>query len=141
MTKCSNQSPVESDKMFHHQKMIVTKTFANKHLSSFFQVRFVTIFCVLIMLCMLSINTGQCRPDVRHRRLHRHSTTTQAPEEEDTIDPEAEHQILPCFSDPNIMNLCQRCAKESKSKIVFPLCCSNIDKVKDWCEAYIYFGQ
>lgn len=91
---------------------------------------------------MLSINTGQCRPEKRHRHVHKHlrTTTTPAPEE-DTIDPESERQIQACFDDPKTMDLCQRCAKESKSKIVFPLCCSNIDKVKDWCEEYIYFGQ
>lgn len=91
---------------------------------------------------MLSINTGQCRPEKHHVRGHRrlHTTTTTPAPEEDTIDPESERRIQPCFDNPTTMDLCQRCAKESKSKIVFPLCCSNEDKVKDWCEEYIYFG-
>lgn len=87
---------------------------------------------------MLSINTGQCRPEKRRHKLP-HTTTTPIPEV-DTIDPESVRQIQPCFDNPDTMDLCQRCAKESKSTIVFPLCCSNIDNVKDWCKEYIYFG-
>lgn len=93
---------------------------------------------------MLSINTGQCRPEKHRHHVHKHphttTTTTPAPEE-DTIDPESEKQIQPCFDNPDIMDLCQRCAKESKSTIVFPLCCSNMDKVQDFCKEYIYFGS
>ncbi|KAJ6645276.1 hypothetical protein Bhyg_00480, partial [Pseudolycoriella hygida] len=109
-------------------------------ISNIFKVRYVTIFCIIILLCILSINTGQCRPERRHRHGHRRvRTTTPAPEEE-TIDPESEKLIQPCFDDPTTMDLCQRCAKESKSKTVFPLCCSNVERVKEWCKEYIYFG-
>lgn len=90
---------------------------------------------------MLSINTGQCRPERRYRHGHKRLHTTTPAPEEDTIDPESERRIQPCFDDPATMDLCQRCAKESKSNIVFPLCCSNVDNVKKWCGEYIYFGM
>jgi len=38
------------------------------------------------------------------------------------------------------MELCQRCAKATKSSIVFPMCCANDDGVKNWCEEYVYYG-
>ena len=50
-------------------------------------------------------------------------------------------QIEPCYKSEQQMDLCQRCAKESKSEIVFPMCCSNIDRVANWCHDYIYFGE
>ncbi|KAG4070098.1 hypothetical protein HA402_013341 [Bradysia odoriphaga] len=114
----------------------------NSIISNILKVKFVTIFCIFILLCMLSINTCQCRPERRHRHGHRHlhTTTTTTPETEE-INPESESQIRKCFDDPTTMDLCQRCAKETKSRTVFPMCCSNKEGVKDWCEAYIYFGQ
>lgn len=36
---------------------------------------------------------------------------------------------------------CQRCAKLTKSRIVYPMCCYNDEDVHTWCENYIGYGQ
>lgn len=118
-----------------------------------------TIFSTVILICLLSINTGQCRPSsssssysphhyssstpssiqsstIRHHN-NRHKHATEGPDE---LDVETIQQLRPCFDNEETMELCQRCAKESKAKNVFPLCCSNVDGVKNWCEEYIYYG-
>lgn len=38
------------------------------------------------------------------------------------------------------MELCQRCAKATKTKLAFPMCCSNEDNVTNWCKEYVYYG-
>ena len=83
---------------------------------------------------MLSINTGQCKPAEKQRHRARHRPT------EIVLDSETVERIRPCFADNDTMELCQRCAKESKATNVFPLCCSNVDAVQNWCTEYIYFG-
>lgn len=49
-------------------------------------------------------------------------------------------KIQKCDKDMDTMELCMRCAKVTKSEIVYPLCCANEDSVKTWCHDYIYFG-
>nr|CAD7266179.1 unnamed protein product [Timema shepardi] len=39
-----------------------------------------------------------------------------------------------------IDTLCQRCAKSTKSSLVYPMCCQNTEEVMDWCKEYISFG-
>ncbi|CAG2063079.1 unnamed protein product [Timema podura] len=39
-----------------------------------------------------------------------------------------------------IDTLCQRCAKSTKSSLVYPMCCQNKEEVMDWCKRYISFG-
>ncbi|XP_043281455.1 uncharacterized protein [Venturia canescens] len=37
-------------------------------------------------------------------------------------------------------NLCQQCAKHTKSDDVYPWCCANHEGVRDWCGHYLHFG-
>ena len=50
-------------------------------------------------------------------------------------------KVKQCEADPNKLELCMRCAKETKSNIVYPLCCVNEDGVEDWCKEYVYYGR
>lgn len=49
-------------------------------------------------------------------------------------------KIQKCEKDIETMELCMRCAKVTQSEIVYPMCCDNEEKVKDWCRQYIYYG-
>ena len=57
------------------------------------------------------------------------------------ISDETIQKIKKCEADNTKMELCMRCAKETKSEIVYPLCCANEDGVQDWCQDYVYFGK
>uniref|UniRef100_A0A6M2DUK1 Putative secreted protein n=1 Tax=Xenopsylla cheopis TaxID=163159 RepID=A0A6M2DUK1_XENCH len=46
-----------------------------------------------------------------------------------------------CDSDEEVMELCQRCAKVTKSNTVFPMCCDNHDEALTWCNQYVNFGK
>ncbi|XP_063920456.1 uncharacterized protein LOC135135358 [Zophobas morio] len=43
--------------------------------------------------------------------------------------------------DLKVVEVCQRCAKQTKSPIVYPMCCVNDDDVFNWCERYINYGK
>lgn len=58
----------------------------------------------------------------------------------DYNEPEDE-KVRKCYENEDLMELCQRCAKETKSNIVFPLCCANEDSVTGWCKEYIFYGR
>ena len=45
-----------------------------------------------------------------------------------------------CHSDGDVMTLCQRCAKTTKSHIVYPMCCQNQEEAREWCDRYLNFG-
>ncbi|XP_017054248.1 uncharacterized protein LOC108096846 [Drosophila ficusphila] len=49
-------------------------------------------------------------------------------------------KVQQCEKDSNTMELCMRCAKVTKSDIVYPSCCSNEDGIKDWCREYVFYG-
>ncbi|KAK9876805.1 hypothetical protein WA026_015043 [Henosepilachna vigintioctopunctata] len=40
-----------------------------------------------------------------------------------------------------VLETCQRCAKQTKSPIVYPMCCANDDDAYYWCARFINFGQ
>ncbi|KAM7343200.1 uncharacterized protein ACRADG_010340 isoform 2-T2 [Cochliomyia hominivorax] len=56
------------------------------------------------------------------------------------LDNKTIQQLRQCDMDLETMELCMRCAKVTKSTIVYPLCCANEDKIKDWCHDYVFFG-
>lgn len=82
----------------------------------------------------------------RYTEIIEKSTTTSSPPAaaaaaaSSILTEEIKQQLKPCFQLEDRMELCQRCAKETKAINVFPLCCSNVDNVKEYCENYIYFG-
>ncbi|BFG05522.1 uncharacterized protein DMAD_04239 [Drosophila madeirensis] len=50
-------------------------------------------------------------------------------------------KVQQCEMNGSTMELCMRCAKVTKSEIIYPMCCSNDDGIKDWCHAYVYYGN
>lgn len=36
--------------------------------------------------------------------------------------------------------LCQTCAKLTKSRFAYPMCCENKEDVRRWCSEYVNFG-
>lgn len=50
-------------------------------------------------------------------------------------------KVKQCEVDLEKMELCMRCAKETKSELVYPLCCADEDEVLGWCHDYIFFGK
>lgn len=48
--------------------------------------------------------------------------------------------ITGCHIDSKLQDTCQRCAKITKSNVVYPLCCSNEDDVFVWCQRYLEYG-
>lgn len=62
-------------------------------------------------------------------------------DQDDDYDDEVDYErVKRCLEDEDVNELCQRCSKVTKSSIVFPMCCSNEDQTRDWCEAYVYYG-
>ncbi|XP_005176872.1 uncharacterized protein LOC101901173 [Musca domestica] len=55
------------------------------------------------------------------------------------LDEETKEQVRQCEEDQTAMELCMRCAKITKSTTVYPLCCGNVEGVKEWCYAYVYY--
>ncbi|XP_030759896.1 uncharacterized protein LOC115885207 [Sitophilus oryzae] len=47
----------------------------------------------------------------------------------------------PCNKDDIQIEICQRCAKATKSPLVYPMCCNDEDNVYSWCNKYIFFGS
>ena len=92
---------------------------------------------IFVALCLL-LNLSLARP------------TETATYDEDDVDPSEYYgnlsrdvikQIQKCDRNLETMELCMRCAKVTKSEIVYPMCCDNEDSVKDWCFEYIYYGS
>lgn len=56
------------------------------------------------------------------------------------IDPAELEKTQKCHQNDELMELCQRCAKATKVKFVFPMCCSDEDNAEKWCYDFVYFG-
>ncbi|KAL0810643.1 hypothetical protein ABMA28_010751 [Loxostege sticticalis] len=50
-------------------------------------------------------------------------------------------QSAECHTDDELLDLCQRCAKLTKSKQALPACCSTDMEARKWCSDYVYFGR
>ncbi|XP_037947400.1 uncharacterized protein LOC119680545 [Teleopsis dalmanni] len=57
------------------------------------------------------------------------------------LTPEIVKKVKMCDADMETMELCMRCAKITKSHIVYPLCCANEDEVRYWCRDYVYYPK
>lgn len=57
------------------------------------------------------------------------------------LTPETIRKVQQCEMNQATMELCMRCAKVTKSEIIYPMCCNNDDSVKDWCHDYVYYGN
>ncbi|KAL1516917.1 hypothetical protein ABEB36_000749 [Hypothenemus hampei] len=45
----------------------------------------------------------------------------------------------PCLSNNTRLEVCQRCAKITKSPIVYPMCCKNKEEGFSWCMRYLKY--
>ncbi|GLH07456.1 Uncharacterized protein GBIM_12907 [Gryllus bimaculatus] len=45
-----------------------------------------------------------------------------------------------CLRHESTEALCQRCAKSTKSTMVYPMCCRNQEEVREWCVRYLDYG-
>ncbi|KAJ8970476.1 hypothetical protein NQ317_017742 [Molorchus minor] len=43
--------------------------------------------------------------------------------------------------DATKIEICQKCAKQTKSPIVYPMCCNEEDEVHNWCYRYTTYGK
>ncbi|CAH1119580.1 unnamed protein product [Phaedon cochleariae] len=50
-------------------------------------------------------------------------------------------QDVACIGDSTKREICQRCAKQTKSPIVYPMCCNEEDEVHSWCFRYTNYGK
>ncbi|GLV42679.1 uncharacterized protein CBL_03419 [Carabus blaptoides fortunei] len=48
--------------------------------------------------------------------------------------------IRRCERNAEVEINCQKCAKVTKSDIVYPMCCSDKDEAYRWCYNYVNFG-
>ncbi|XP_019867711.1 uncharacterized protein LOC109596587 [Aethina tumida] len=46
-----------------------------------------------------------------------------------------------CSDESPTIEVCQRCAKTTKSPLVYPMCCSNQEDAFNWCVRYVNFGN
>ncbi|XP_055692580.1 uncharacterized protein LOC129795378 [Lutzomyia longipalpis] len=102
-------------------------------LEKIIKMKSLTILCILILLV---IETVSCRPNSKPPR----GQTQEIVAEFHDMDPAEYEQIRKCHEDDDTMELCQRCAKATKVRNAFPMCCSNEDGVQDWCKDYVYYG-
>ncbi|XP_055907828.1 uncharacterized protein LOC129942784 [Eupeodes corollae] len=89
--------------------------------------------CLLVIIaCICTLVT--CRPSEP-------SEDTDAYEYNGHLSAETIRKLQKCDMDMDVMELCMRCAKVTKSQIVYPLCCDDEDDVQNWCQRYLFFGQ
>ncbi|XP_013100581.1 uncharacterized protein LOC106082552 isoform X2 [Stomoxys calcitrans] len=50
-------------------------------------------------------------------------------------------QLQVCEANVELMEMCMRCAKLTKHNTVYPQCCGNFDKVREFCYNYVYYRQ
>ncbi|XP_039761696.1 uncharacterized protein LOC120634891 [Pararge aegeria] len=83
-----------------------------------------TIACALVLLCISAlIQESNARPPWLS---HGSGIFTESAE---------------CHTDDELLDLCQRCAKLTKSRLAYPACCSTDLQARKWCSDYVYFGR
>ncbi|CAD7089417.1 unnamed protein product [Hermetia illucens] len=98
-----------------------------------------SLLFIIIALVMICIPKTSCRPNGESPG----ATTVNIEREEgyEDLSDRDYIRVKPCIFNMATMELCMRCAKVTKSTIVYPMCCSNEDTVLDWCREYIYYGS
>ncbi|XP_052841289.1 uncharacterized protein LOC128255624 [Drosophila gunungcola] len=91
------------------------------------------IFCIVLMATLLALSAN-ARPSAGDAKVD-------PSEYHGNLSVETVLKVQQCEKDSNAMELCMRCAKVTKSDIVYPVCCSNDDGIKDWCREYVYYGN
>ncbi|EDW10318.2 uncharacterized protein LOC6580552 [Drosophila mojavensis] len=102
---------------------MVQKRFENKLLS------------LLLLIACLAI--CQCRPSEDAANLSKVDPSDYP----GNLPPETILKVQQCERDQATMELCMRCAKITKSQIIYPMCCNNDDDIKVWCHEYVYYNN
>ncbi|GAB0087719.1 uncharacterized protein DMENIID0001_020620 [Sergentomyia squamirostris] len=110
----------------------------NLKLEKIIKMKSLIILCILLILVL---GTVSCRPsDHKPAEPPRVKAQDQDLSEFHDMNHAEYERIRRCHEDDDIMELCQRCAKATKVKNVFPMCCSNEDGAQSWCQDYVYYG-
>ncbi|KAL5285941.1 hypothetical protein ACFFRR_007555 [Megaselia abdita] len=99
----------------------------------------VQVTVCLIVICALVLSAS-ARPKDNHKPPKATLSDIDRSEYGDLSD-ETILKVKQCENDMDKMELCMRCAKETKSELVYPLCCADEDDVQGWCHEYIFFGR
>ncbi|KAL7735726.1 hypothetical protein ACLKA6_019982 [Drosophila palustris] len=103
------------------------------------------LLALLLVTCLS--NGANCRPSSSDDRVEAEDAEPQAKllvdpsEYPGNLTPETIRKVQQCEMNQATMELCMRCAKVTKSEIIYPMCCNNDDSVKDWCFDYVYYGN
>ncbi|XP_055856639.1 uncharacterized protein LOC129919694 [Episyrphus balteatus] len=89
------------------------------------------LLCLIVIACICALVS--CRPSA--------SEEVESGEYSGHLSAETIQKIQKCDMNMEFMELCMRCAKITKSQIVYPLCCDDEDNVQDWCKRYLFFAQ
>ncbi|XP_034477652.1 uncharacterized protein LOC117784112 [Drosophila innubila] len=100
------------------------------------------VLLVLLLVACLS-QSANCRPSSSGAGDAESQTRLQVDPSEypGNLTPETIRKVQQCEMDQATMELCMRCAKVTKSEIIYPMCCNNDDRVKDWCYDYVFYGN
>ncbi|KAK9510631.1 hypothetical protein O3M35_005372 [Rhynocoris fuscipes] len=49
--------------------------------------------------------------------------------------------LIECQKSEELDTLCMRCAKKTKGREVYEMCCNNEHSIVEFCERYIHFGS
>ncbi|XP_017090841.1 uncharacterized protein [Drosophila bipectinata] len=93
------------------------------------------MFCSILMATTLLMLSVDARPSMME------TASVDPSEYHGNLSEETILKVQQCEKDTATMELCMRCAKVTKSQIIYPMCCSNDDGIKDWCNAYVFYGD
>ncbi|XP_062134442.1 uncharacterized protein LOC133844459 [Drosophila sulfurigaster albostrigata] len=96
------------------------------------------LLLTLLLVACLSAVSVSCRPS----SVEAEKTLSVDPSEyPGNLPEETIRKVQQCEINQTTMELCMRCAKVTRSEIIYPMCCNNDDSVKDWCYDYVYYGN
>ncbi|KAH8371805.1 hypothetical protein KR093_008921, partial [Drosophila rubida] len=93
---------------------------------------------LLLLVCLSS--GANCRPSASQDNAAK-ALSVDPSEYPGNLPEETIRKVQQCEINQTTMELCMRCAKVTKSEIIYPMCCNNDDSVKDWCYDYVYYGN
>ncbi|XP_033246909.1 uncharacterized protein LOC117187973 [Drosophila miranda] len=103
------------------------------------QKMFHNILLLIATLLLITLNDGvEARPSPEESKT---KMLVDPSEYNGDLSVETIKKVQQCEMDTATMELCMRCAKVTKSEIIYPMCCSNDDGIKNWCHSYVYYGN
>lgn len=99
------------------------------------------MLALLLIACLMIGANGRPSIDVTPEAEESTKRLVDPSDYPGNLPPETILKVQQCEMDQATMELCMRCAKVTKSEIIYPMCCNNDDGVKDWCHEYVYYGK